>query len=293
MLLKYNNVEILQDNVTILTNINLTINEGDYVFVTGKVGSGKSTFISTIYGELIPAKGEALVLEYDMKTVKNKQISPLRKQLGIVFQNFELLIDRTVFKNLEFVLKATGWKNKQEINQRISEVLNKVEMLDKMDKYPYELSGGEQQRVAIARALLNKPKLIVADEPTGNLDMESSMSIVKLLNEIREEGTAIIMSTHNLQLIDLVPDASVYNCNNKTITPIKIAEPKQCDQPSDDAETAEAAQPVEQEEAPVQAEATEQAATSQQAETSECADSDEANAPATSTQSSDNTSNNE
>lgn len=224
MLLKYNNVEIRQDEVTILSNINLTVNEGDFIFITGKVGSGKSTLLSTIYGELIPASGDATVFEYDITQIKNKQISPLRKQLGIVFQNFELLIDRTVYKNLAFVLKATGWKNKQEIEQRISEVLSKVEMLDKANKFPHELSGGEQQRVAIARALLNKPKLIIADEPTGNLDMESSISIINLLNEIRQDGTAILMSTHNLQLMDLVPDSSIYNCENKALTPVKVTE---------------------------------------------------------------------
>jgi len=223
MLLNYNNVEICQEQVSILSNINLTVNKGDYVFITGKVGSGKSTLLSTIYGELIPVQGEAKVLDFDITNLKNSQVSPLRKQLGVVFQNFELLLDRTVYKNLEFVLKATGWKNKKEIEERINAVLSKVEMLDKVSKFPYELSGGEQQRVAIARAILNNPKVIVADEPTGNLDSASSVTIVNLLNEIREEGTAIIMSTHNTQLIDLVPDASVYDCHDKTLVPVKIA----------------------------------------------------------------------
>ena len=219
MIIKYNNVEIKHDDAITLKDVNLIVNEADYVFITGKVGSGKSTLMSTIYGELRPTSGEAQVLGYDMVKIKAKQLPALRKQLGMVFQSFHLLTDRTVQKNMEFVLKATGWKKKEDIHTRIQEVLSKVEMVDKLDKFPYELSGGEQQRVAIARALLNKPKLILADEPTGNLDIESSTSIVQLLDEIRQEGTAIIMSTHNLQLLNLVSDAKVYNCSDKLLTP--------------------------------------------------------------------------
>lgn len=219
MLLNYNNVEIRQDDALILKDISLCVNSGDYVFITGKVGSGKSTLLSTIYGELRPISGEAQVLDYDMLKIKPKQLPALRKRLGMVFQSFQLLNDRTVRKNMEFVLKATGWKIKDEIQTRIQEVLSKVEMLDKIDKYPYELSGGQQQRVAIARAILNKPQIILADEPTGNLDIESSTCVVELLNEIRhEEGTAIIMSTHNLQLISLVDNAIVYTCSDGHIT---------------------------------------------------------------------------
>lgn len=217
MIIKYNNVEIKHDDAITLKDVNLIVNEADYVFITGKVGSGKSTLMSTIYGELRPTSGEAQVLGYDMVKIKAKQLPALRKQLGMVFQSFHLLTDRTVQKNMEFVLKATGWKKKEDIHTRIQEVLSKVEMIDKLDKFPYELSGGEQQRVAIARALLNKPKLILADEPTGNLDIESSTSIVQLLDEIRQEGTAIIMSTHNLQLLNLVSDAKVYNCSDKLL----------------------------------------------------------------------------
>ena len=219
MIIKYNNVEIKHDDAITLKDVNLIVNEADYVFITGKVGSGKSTLMSTIYGELRPTSGEAQVLGCDMVKIKAKQLPALRKQLGMVFQSFHLLTDRTVQKNMEFVLKATGWKKKEDIHTRIQEVLSKVEMIDKLDKFPYELSGGEQQRVAIARALLNKPKLILADEPTGNLDIESSTSIVQLLDEIRQEGTAIIMSTHNLQLLNLVSDAKVYNCSDKLLTP--------------------------------------------------------------------------
>lgn len=221
MLLKYNNVEIKHDDVVTLSGVDLTIDSSDFVFITGKVGSGKSTLLSTIYGELRPSGGEAVVLDFDMNKIKPKHISSLRKQLGIVFQSFELLTDRNVTRNLEFVLKATGWKNKADIKARIDEVLSKVELLDKADKYPFELSGGEQQRVVIARALLNNPKIIIADEPTGNLDMESSMSIMNLLDEIRREGTAIIMSTHNMQIIDMVADARVYNCADKQLLQTK------------------------------------------------------------------------
>ena len=218
MLLHYNNVEIRHDDALILSNVNLTVNEGDYVFITGKVGSGKSTLLSTSYGELCPTGGEATVLGFDMLKIKPRQLPELRKQLGMVFQNFQLLTDRSVQKNMEFVLKATGWKDKDEIQERIKEVLSKVETLDKADKFPYELSGGEQQRVAIARALLNKPKIILADEPTGNLDLESSTSIVRLLDEIRSEGTAVIMSSHNLQLLDQVDNATVFKCCDKQLT---------------------------------------------------------------------------
>lgn len=215
MILNYNNVDIKHGDVTTLSGVNLTINPCDFVFVTGKVGSGKSTLLSTIYGELRPASGEAVVLDFDMLKIKQKQIASLRKQLGIVFQSSELLTDRSVRRNLEFVLKAIGWKNKNEIKARIQDVLSKVELLDKEDSYPFELSGGEQQRIATARALLNNPKLIIADEPTGNLDYESSCCIMTLLNEIRKEGTAIIMSTHNMQLINMIGDARVYNCVDK------------------------------------------------------------------------------
>lgn len=214
MLINYTNVEIKHNEVAILEGVNLQVREGDYVFITGKVGSGKSSLLSTIYGEQKPVAGEAIVLGTDMLKIKNKLLPSLRRQMGMVFQSFHLLTDRTVGKNMEFVLKATGWKNKEQIHARIDEVLNSVGMIDKIDKFPYELSGGEQQRVAIARALLNKPKLILADEPTGNLDIESSISIVKLLNEIRNEGTAVIMSTHNLQLIEMVDNTTIYNCED-------------------------------------------------------------------------------
>lgn len=222
MLLKYKNVELRHNELIVLDNINLEVESGDFVFITGRVGSGKSTLLSTIYGELVPSKGNAAVLDFDLAKVKAKHISALRKQIGIVFQNFELLTDRTVYKNLEFVLKSTGWKNKKEIDARINMVLSKVDLLDKIENFPFELSGGEQQRVVIARALLNTPKIIIADEPTGNLDQDSCMSIMSLLNEIRSEGTAIIMSTHNMALIDVVDDRRVYVCENKQFSERKF-----------------------------------------------------------------------
>lgn len=213
MILDYQDVEICHDKLVILSNVNLSIKEGEFVFVTGKVGSGKSTLLSTIYGDLHPTKGQAIVLDTDIISLKNKKLPLLRKQLGVIFQGFELLTDRSVYGNMEFVLRATGWKNKDDIKERINTVLETVGMSQMADKFPHELSGGEQQRIAIARALLNKPKLIVADEPTGNLDTENSIAIVGLLNSIRQQGTAIIMSTHNTRLIPLVPDSRVYNCN--------------------------------------------------------------------------------
>ena len=220
MLLSYNNVEIRQNNMPILKDVCFSFDVSDFIFVIGKVGSGKSTLLNTIYGELVPTSGSAQILGYDMLNIKQKQITSLRKQLGIIFQSFELLTDRSVFGNLEFVLKATGWKNKAEIKERICDVLSRVELLDRADDFPLELSGGEQQRIAIARAMLNKPKIIIADEPTGNLDAESSCEIIKLLDEIRTEGTAVIMSTHNLKLIDSVANAQVYKCIDKHLEKI-------------------------------------------------------------------------
>lgn len=212
-------MELCHDNIVILSGVNLTAETGDFVFITGKVGTGKSTLLSTIYGELRPTKGQALVLDTDMLVLKNKNLPQLRKQLGVVFQNFELLTDRSVYKNMEFVLRSTGWKNKNDINNRIQEVLDTVGMSDKSEKFPHELSGGEQQRVSIARALLNHPKIIVADEPTGNLDIENSVAIVNLLNSIRSKGTTVVMSTHNLQLIPLVEHARVFTCQDGKLTP--------------------------------------------------------------------------
>ena len=176
MLIDYKNATICQrQGIQVLGNVNIHVDEGEFIYIIGRVGSGKSTLLKSIYFELpVNEADEATVLNHDLRTLRQKYIPALRRQMGIIFQDFQLLGDRTVYKNLKFVLKATGWKNKTEIDQRINDVLTDVGMLDKLDKMPHELSGGEQQRIAIARAILNKPKIIIADEPTGNLDPETA-----------------------------------------------------------------------------------------------------------------------
>lgn len=213
MLIDYKNVNIYQNSDhPVLENVNFHVDEGEFIYIIGRVGSGKSSLLKTIYFELdIDEADEAKVLEQNIIGLKRKHIPALRRQMGVVFQDFQLLTDRTVEKNLKFVLKATGWKNKKEINSRIDEVLADVGLTDKKDKMPHELSGGEQQRIAIARAILNKPRLIVADEPTGNLDPETASSIVQLLRQISQTGTAVIMSTHNIPLLDKY-QGIVYRC---------------------------------------------------------------------------------
>ena len=216
MLIDYQNVSIYQADKCILKDINFHIDEGEFAYLIGKVGSGKSSLLKTLYCELDLVEGEtekAEILGRDLKTIKRKEIPALRKELGIIFQDFQLLHDRTVRKNFEFVLKATKWKGKKEITQRIEEVLNEVGMIDKIDKMPHELSGGEQQRVAIARALLNNPKIIIADEPTGNLDPETATNIVSLLKDITKQGTAVVMTTHNIPMLDKFPGI-VYCCKD-------------------------------------------------------------------------------
>ena len=212
-LISYNNVSIWQQEQEVLEGIDFSINSGEFVYLIGKVGSGKSTFLKSIYGELDIKDGNATVLGYDMKTIKRKHIPALRRRIGIVFQDFQLLTDRTVKENLEFVLKATGWKNNNDIQLRISEVLTQVGMDTKGYKMPNELSGGEQQRIVIARAILNRPELILADEPTGNLDVETGHRIVELLREICSQGSAIIMTTHNMNLLSEYP-GKVYKCES-------------------------------------------------------------------------------
>ena len=210
-LISYSNVSIWQQEQEILENISFSINPREFVYLIGKVGSGKSTFLKSIYGELDIKDGNATVLGYDMKSIKRKHIPALRRRIGIVFQDFQLLTDRTVKENLEFVLKETGWKNNNDIQTRITEVLTQVGMETKGYKMPNELSGGEQQRIVIARAILNKPELILADEPTGNLDVETGHRIVELLREICSQGSAIIMTTHNINLLSEYP-GKVYKC---------------------------------------------------------------------------------
>ena len=204
-LIRYQNVSIRQQGLEILEDINFELNKGEFVYLIGKVGSGKTSFLKTIYGELDIHSGEAEVMGNNLRTIKQKHIPELRRRLGIVFQDFQLLTDRTVHANLEFVLRATGWKNKVDIHTRIEEVLEQVGMSGKGYKMPNELSGGEQQRIVIARAILNKPELILADEPTGNLDVETGRRIVELLKEICAQGSAILMITHNLNLLSEYP----------------------------------------------------------------------------------------
>lgn len=213
MLISYKNVNIYQQPDTkILEGVDFQVEEGEFVYIIGRVGSGKSSLLKTLYCDLdVDEAEEANVLGHDLLTIRRKEIPILRKEVGIVFQDFQLLTDRTVYKNLGFVLKATGWKDKQLINERIHEVLSQIGLEDKLDKMPNELSGGEQQRIAIARAILNHPKLIIADEPTGNLDKETADNIMQLLCSIAENGTAVVMTTHNIGLLNKYP-GKAYQC---------------------------------------------------------------------------------
>lgn len=213
MLINYENVTIYQDDIPVLQDVCFQADAGEFIYLTGKVGSGKTSLLKTFYGELDIHSGHADVLGVDMRHVKRKHIQALRRQLGIVFQDFQLLTDRDVYLNLAFVLQSTGWKNKKERDKRIEEVLEDVGMSEKIHHMPYELSGGEQQRICIARALLNRPKMILADEATGNLDAENSLRIAQLLHDICRNGTTVIMSTHNEQLLHEHPGI-VYCCES-------------------------------------------------------------------------------
>lgn len=195
-LIRYKDVDIHQQELCVLNGVNLELHKGEFVYLIGKVGSGKTSLLKTFYGELDIASGEACVLHYDMLHIKRKHIPELRRKLGIVFQDFQLLTDRTVYDNLEFVLRATGWKNKGEVKDRIDEVLQLVGMGNKGYKYPNELSGGEQQRIVIARAVLNSPEIILADEPTGNLDTASSVEIMELFSQLHRDGATVVVVTH-------------------------------------------------------------------------------------------------
>ena len=217
MIIDYKNINIYQGDHQVLRNVNITVEEGEMVYLVGQVGSGKSSLLKTFYAE-VPCEGEeANVLGYNMLKFKTKQQPALRREMGIVFQDFQLLTDRTVFENLNFALKATGWNKKDERLERIHEVLKQVRMEEKIDNFIFELSGGEQQRICIARALLNNPKVILADEPTGNLDAENGELVMALLDEIRRQNnTAVITSTHNMQWIDYFP-GTIYKCQNNEL----------------------------------------------------------------------------
>lgn len=213
MLIDFKNVNICHlDGESVLKGINFHVDEGEFIYLIGRVGAGKSSLLKTIYFEMdVESAKVATVFGKDLMTLHRRDIPELRRQMGIIFQDFQLLGDRTVFQNLRFVLMATGWKDKERIKERIDEVLHQVGMEDKIDRMPHELSGGEQQRIVIARALLNSPKLIVADEPTGNLDAETADAIIQLLREISQTGTAVVLTTHNRHLIDSYPGI-VYRC---------------------------------------------------------------------------------
>lgn len=218
ILLKLHDVCISREENVILRNASFEVRNGEFVYIIGKVGSGKSSLLKALYCELPIEGGDARVLDYDLNRIKRKDIPYLRRKLGIIFQDFQLLTDRSVIKNLEFVLKATGWK-KSEMSERIAKVLHQVGMQNKGYKLPHELSGGEQQRIVIARALLNNPALILADEPTGNLDPETGAQIVQLLHDICQEGTAVIMTTHNYTLVQNYP-GRVVKCENACLTDV-------------------------------------------------------------------------
>lgn len=222
MLIDYQKANIYQTDEAILQNVDFHVDEEQFVYVIGKVGSGKSSLLKSIYCEVDFDKADAEkaeVLERNLLTLKRKDIPALRREMGIIFQDFQLLHDRSVKQNLQFVLKATGWKSQKDIDERILKVLEAVGMQDKSNRLPHELSGGEQQRIAIARALLNQPKIIIADEPTGNLDPDTAEKIVGLLYEISHSGTSVVISTHNLGMIDKFP-GRVYKCKEHTLTDV-------------------------------------------------------------------------
>ncbi|MFD0836877.1 cell division ATP-binding protein FtsE [Mariniflexile aquimaris] len=215
-ILQLKDVSIYQGDSLVLSKVNVEINKGDFVYLIGKTGTGKSSFMKTLYGDLPLTEGEGHIVDFDLKTLKEKDIPFLRRKLGVVFQDFKLLSDSTVNENLLFVLRATGWKDKAEMNTRVEEVLSKVDMKTKGFKYPHELSGGEQQRVAIARALLNNPELILADEPTGNLDPQTSIEVMEVLQEINKNGNTILMATHDYALLLKYPSKTL-KCDDNQV----------------------------------------------------------------------------
>jgi cell division transport system ATP-binding protein len=216
IVLELKNAAIYQRESLILSEVDVTIYKGDFVYLIGKTGTGKSSFMKTLYGDLPLTEGEGSIVDYNLRTLKEKEIPYLRRKLGVVFQDFKLLNDRNIRENLTFVLKATGWKEKPSMEHRIDEVLDKVGMKSKGFKFPYQLSGGEQQRIAIARALLNNPELILLDEPTGNLDPQTSVEVMEVLQEISKNGNTILMATHDYALLLKYPSKTL-KCDGERV----------------------------------------------------------------------------
>lgn len=240
MLIDYKKVNVYQqDGTEVLRDVDFHVDEGEFIYIVGRVGSGKSSLLKTLYFELDVDEAEnAFVLNHDLRGLKRRYVPALRRQMGIIFQDFQLLGDRTVHDNLKFVLKATGWRKNDDIEERINDVLEDVEMQDFADRYPHELSGGEQQRIAIARAILNRPKVIIADEPTGNLDTETAANIISLLRQVTLSGTAVVMTTHNISLLDEYPGI-VYRCIDHRMEEITDSYNKIALYEEDEAETPE------------------------------------------------------
>lgn len=214
--LSLKNVTIYQGNNAVLTDVNLEVNRGEFIYIIGKTGTGKSSFMKTLYADLPLKQGEAVFVDYDLAKLKERNIPYLRRKIGIVFQDFKLLPDRNVYDNLLFVLRATGWSEKREMEVKINEVLDKVGMKNAVHKMPHQISGGEQQRVAVARALLNNPDVILADEPTGNLDPQTSVEVMELLKDINQQGKTIIMATHDYALLMKFPSKTL-KCDSGTL----------------------------------------------------------------------------
>jgi cell division transport system ATP-binding protein len=217
LIIQVKDVDIYQKQRKVLENVNIDIKKGEFVYLVGKTGSGKSSLLKTLYADLPLQKGNIDIADYKLHQIQHKETPFLRRKLGIIFQDFQLFYDRSIAENLLFVLRATGWKDKKEMAQRVAEVLQKVGLSGMSQKMPYQISGGEQQRVAIARALLNNPLVVLADEPTGNLDPEVSREILKLFLEINREGTAILMATHNYDLLDYCPARTLQCLNGKVV----------------------------------------------------------------------------
>lgn len=222
-ILELKDVAIFQKESLVLNDVSLDVKKGEFVYLIGKTGSGKSSFMKTLYGDLPLQQGEGSIVDFNLKTLKEKDIPFLRRKLGIVFQDFKLLPDRNINNNLEFVLKATGWRDQSKMKAQIQDVLDKVDMKTKGFKFPHEISGGEQQRIAIARALLNDPELILADEPTGNLDPQTSVEVMKVLQDINKSGRTILMATHDYALILKYPSKTLKCDGNKVFEVVQKA----------------------------------------------------------------------